>query len=421
MDNNTNTPQQTPEPTQSKPPEPAPIQTPGLQTPPVMPQGPSMEPQATPDSHANKSFVPWIFIILAVIILVIAGYFFLRSVSKPATPHLKIGVMEAFSGGSSAMGYGAMKGIRLAQKDLGADNVELVQMDSKCDPKVSPQAIKKLVEQGVVAIIGEGCSSASVAALPTANNSKVVMISPSASSPALSIPDDYFFRVVPPDNYQGAFMAQAVYDKGIRRVAVFYTNEPYGQGISRVFKEKFESLGGKVVVTTPAEPDVINLSNQIADIKAANPQAVFFAPNSVVSAAAAIKLARQAGITAPFYGGDLLYDKTLINNAPTAVEGLTVTSFPTGSKAFKQELLNFYQVSEQLYAASQAYDAFKSLYLSIQQGATTGEDIKRILPSINFDGVSAHISFDQNGEIPGKNYKYELLQVKEGTFVTVNP
>lgn len=398
-------------------------ETPGASLPPensfqsVQPVVPTSEP---PHSKKRTIIITVLLIFVLAIIGAAAYMFFTKDTDKTTeAPHVKVGVMMAFSGGSSSMGYGANKGIQLAKKQLGADNIELVQADSKCDPKTAASAIKKLIAQHVVAIIGEGCSSASVAALPAANNAKIPMISPSASSPTLSIPDDYFYRVVPPDTFQGSFMAQSIYDKGIRKVAVFYTNEPYGTGMNKVFQEKFEALGGKVVTTASAEPDVIDLSTQINQLKAANPEAVFIAPNSVVSGTAAIKLLRQAGVNVPLYGADIMYDKTIISNAPQAAEGLTITSFPTGTKSFKQALVNEYQITEQLYAAPQAYDAFHAIYMAVQKGATTGEQIKNILPTLSFQGVSAKIKFDQNGEISDKNYKYDLLQVKDGKFITL--
>jgi branched-chain amino acid transport system substrate-binding protein len=349
----------------------------------------------------------------------IFAYNYLKTKSKPAAaslPQLKVGVLMAFTGGSSSMGYGEMKGIQLAKKQLGADSIQLVQMDSQCDKTVSPDAMKRLVNQQVVAVIGDGCSSASVAALPIANENKIVMVSPSASSPSLSIPDDYFFRVVPPDNFQGAYLAQSIYAKGIKSVALFYTNEPYGQNMNKVFTQKFTALGGKVLTSQTADSDVIDLGAQIKAIKDSKPGAVVFVPNSVVSGVAALKLARQAGLTVPFYGGDGLYDHTLITNAGTAADGLTITSFPTGSKAFKQLLLTEYQ-GEQLYAAAQGYDAFTAIYQAIKNGARTGAQIKDQLPKLSFDGVSGHIKFDANGEISDPSYKYDLLTVKDGSFV----
>ena len=382
-------------------------------------------PPITVIGKARRSFLV-VFLIVFIIAEIIAvaglGYAkYAKRQEKPSqTAHVKIGLMMAFSGGSSSMGFGASKGVALAKKQLSADNIDVIQADSKCDAKSAIKAIKKLIDQGVIAIIGEGCSSASVAALPSANNAKIPMVSPSASSTALSIPRDYFFRVVPPDTFQGAFMAQAIYNKGIRKVGVFYTNEPYGSSLNKVFKEKFEALGGKVVATAFAETDVLTLNEQMNEIKAANPEAVFFASNSVVSGTAALKVGREVGITAPFFGADFFYDSTIIENAPEAVEGLTITSFPAGSKAFKQAIANEYPDVGVLYAASQAYDAFHAIYQAVQEGATTGEQVKNKLSTIQFQGVSAYIKFDDNGEISDPSYKYDLLQIKNGKFTPID-
>lgn len=358
--------------------------------------------------------------VAAVVVVVVGIVLGVQLTTKQSAPHIKVGVMMAFSGGSSSMGYGAMKGVQLALKQLNASNIDIVKVDSKCDAKTAGKAVKDLIAQNVAAIIGEGCSSASVAALPAANNAKIPMISPSASSTALTIPNDYFFRVVPSDNLQGAFMAQTIYDRGIRKVAVFYTNEPYGSSMNAVFREKFEALGGRVVATATAEPDVIDLTAQMKTLAAAKPEAMFIAPNSVVSATAAMKLAREAGVAAPFFGADIMYDNTIISNNPAVAEGLVISSFPTGTKAFKQSLLNEYGKSEQLYAAPQAYDVIHILQLAVQQGATTGEQIRNMLPQITLnDSVSDFTHFDANGEVSDKNYKYDLFQVKNGAFTLV--
>ncbi len=388
----------------------------------TVPPATPIPPLASGKPGGNK----WMVVLLVIVFILALGagaaaYMLKKkdATKTTATP-VKVGFMMALTGGSSSMGFGTNKGIQLAKKQLNADNITIVQADSKCDPKVAPEAIKRLIAQKVVAIIGDGCSSASTASLPAANNAKIPMISPTASSPSLSTPNDYFFRVIPSDNFQGAFMAQSIFDKGLRRVAVFYTNESYGSSMSKVFKEKFESLGGQVVNSASAEPDVIDLKTQMNTLKASKPDAVFFSPNSVVTATAAIKIAREVGITAAFFGADIFYDNTIIKDVPTAAEGMTFTSFSTGTKSFNQALLNEYQVTDQLYGAAEAYDAFHAIYLAVQGGATTGEQIARKLPSISFDGVSGHITFDQNGEISDKAYKYALLQVKGGEFISLN-
>jgi branched-chain amino acid transport system substrate-binding protein len=374
-----------------------------------------------PERKGRKRLA-FVLIGILVVLAVLAGiraYTRYKENVQTQKPTVKIGVLMAFTGGSSNMGYGTMKGIQLAKKQLGADNIELIQADSQCNPKTAKSAMQGLIDKGVAAVIGDGCSSASVAALTLANSNKIPMISPSASSATLSIPNDYFFRVVPSDNYQAAYIAQAIRKKGLTKVAVFYTNEPYGSAMSKSFQEQFQVLGGTVVATAYAEPDDINLVAEMQKLKKAAPQAVFIAPNSLVTGTAAVQVARDQGITVPLFGGDILYDKTLIANAPAASNGLTMTTFPTGTGTFKQSLLNEYKVSEQLYAAPQAYDALGAIYRTIEKGASTGEEIHTMLPTISFKGMSASISFDQNGEEPGANYKYDLLQVEGSAFTAL--
>ncbi|HEX9153467.1 MAG TPA: penicillin-binding protein activator [Candidatus Saccharimonadales bacterium] len=418
MDNDLQNQPTTPEPATAQPPA-TPVTT--------IPVSSAPAPTTPSDSTVPSTITPSaknpalnIIRVLAgvVALVIIAGsiWALVQSTAKPTTPRIKVGVMMAFSGGSSSMGYGAMKGVQLAKKQLGADNIQIVQVDSKCDAKTAAGAVKDLIDQKVVAIIGEGCSSATVAALPAVNNAKIPLISPSASSTVLSTPNDYFFRVVPPDTFQGSFMAKTIYNQGIRNVAVFYTNEPYGSSMNTVFREKFEELGGKVVATASAEPDVIDLAGQAQTLKAANPEALFIAPNSVVSATAIMKLTREAGMKAPFFGADIMYDNTIISNNPAIAEGLTISSFYTGTKSFKQALYNEGVKTEQLYAAPQAYDIIHVLQVATQMGANTGERIKNILPDITIEGVSGFAKFDAKGEVSDPSYKYDLFTVKNGKF-----
>lgn len=380
-------------------------------------QRPVLTPGSQDNTHKSKRLPLVLILVAALLVLGIAAYFISRQQAASNGKQLNVGLMMAFTGGSSQMGFGASRGVELAKKHLGASNINVIHADSKCDPSEVPNAMNFLRQQNVVAIIGEGCSSASLAAVPIANDFRIPLVSPSSSSPALSIPDDYFFRVIASDELQGRFLAQTMYDKGLRRAAVFYTNEPYGSGISQVFRDHFESLGGEITAAATADPDVIALEDQFQTIKDSNPDAVFMAPNSMTSGIAAIRIARQNDITVPLYGADVFYDNTIIQNAPDAVEGLIVSTFPTGSPGFKAEIEQEFQTTEQLYAASQAYDAFTAIYNAIQQGAHTGEEIKTALPKTAFDGVSARIEFDQNGEISYLDYQYDLFQIRNGQFV----
>lgn len=393
----------------------------------VPPEVEKTEPHLVETKPMQKSWLQrygiWLLVVLLLAAAVVS-YFVTRSLSQNATTDdkpLKVGMLAALTGGSSGHGHGISKGIQLAQRELGATDVEVIQEDSQCDPKVGQEAMQRLIDQDVDVVIGDGCSSVSVAVLPLANANEVPMISPGASSPALSIPNDFFFRVIPSDKWQGRFMAQTLYDAGHRRVAVFYTNEPYGSGMNDQFRERFEDLGGEVAVTASAEPDDTNLGDHMDQIVAANPDALFVAPNSVLTGTAVIQTAHDKGLTVPYFGADIFYDTTVITNAPEASQGLVVSTFNAGTQAFKAALAAESPVQEQLFAAAEAYDAFHVALEAYRRGARTGQEFKNTFPLIEFQGVSAYIKFNEDGELDGQDYMYSLLRATDEAFVEIAP
>lgn len=371
-------------------------------------------PVEIPKQNLNKKGL-WL-IIAIIVLLAVGGYFIYKALQgDPKTAKTyTIGLMLPFSGDSSPWGVAGARGVELAKTELGADNITIIKEDTQCDETLAAEAFDRLAARGVIAVIGETCSGASLAALPRANEHKIPMISPSSSSPQLSVPNDYFFRVIPPDTFQGKFAAELVYNKGLRKVALLHSDEAYGTDISKVFGDRFKELGGQIVVEDQFVSDAIDLTPQMNAIKAAKPDAVYFTTNSVSAGGVVLKQIKQFGINAALFTADGVYDKTLISNAREAAEGLIITSFSIGTPAFNKALNATYAIGD----ASEAYDAFKAIYLAIQKGATTPEEVKNILPSIEFDGASTHVKFDENGEI-SNNYEYAVLEVKDQQFVPV--
>lgn len=89
-----------------------------------------------------------------------------------------------------------------------------------------------------VAVVGEICSAATVAAAGVSTNSKMPLISPAATSPALS-GADFFFRTVPSDKFQGQAAADLLLKKGYRNVALVYEDAAYGYGLAFNFIAAF--------------------------------------------------------------------------------------------------------------------------------------------------------------------------------------
>ena len=93
--------------------------------------------------------------------------------------------------------------------------IQFAYMDSKCDPSTSLSTALHLTrnafnQAGVSAIIGAGCSGASEVAAQVAQAARVPIISPSATSPALSDGKGYpfFLRTIPSGALGSAVMVE---------------------------------------------------------------------------------------------------------------------------------------------------------------------------------------------------------------------
>jgi branched-chain amino acid transport system substrate-binding protein len=99
----------------------------------------------------------------------------------------------------------------------------------------------------------------------------MVMISPSATSPALSTVEDngLFFRTAPSDARQGAVMSDVLMDKKIKKVALTYTNNDYGKGLADAFQKSYEAAGGKVTASISHEDGKADYSAEVGALAAA--------------------------------------------------------------------------------------------------------------------------------------------------------
>jgi branched-chain amino acid transport system substrate-binding protein len=351
---------------------------------------------------------------VVVLALVVWGIFALINDGTPEDDGpIKIGFMGPLSGDAASYGESTKKGVDLALKDFGLENVEIIYEDSRCEPGEAVNVINKLIEiDKVSAVVGELCSSATLAAAPIAVENRTVLISAASTAPDLSKAGNYVFRTVPSDALQGSFGAQLVYDLGYKKLAILFGNEDYGIGFEKVLREEFEKLGGKTVSESFSR-DSNDLRTQITKIKSESPDAVYLISNSPKSAVAAIKQLKELGLKSVIFGAEGLKSDEILNGAGDSAEGMIVTSVSSGSSGFIERHRVEYGEGPGPFAA-QAYDAFTALAMAVKDGARTGEAIKNFLLNVEFDGASGMIKFDQNGDVSGN---YDIFVVQDGTFV----
>ena len=198
-----------------------------------------------------------------------------------AEGEVKIGMLQGFTGPTESLVAPMAKGGELAIQEvsdsgifLGGKTVVSVRADSTCiDAAAATAAAERLVtSDGVSAINGATCSGATTAVLNNvAVPNGIVMISPSATSPALSTIEDngLFFRTAPSDARQGQIMSDVLGSRGITSVALTHTNNDYGKGLADSFKEAYESSGGQVTIVAAHEDGKADYAAEVGALSAA--------------------------------------------------------------------------------------------------------------------------------------------------------
>ena len=166
---------------------------------------------------------------------------------------LRIGYLADRSGSLAELGDVISVGVELAVQHINeaggvnGRDVVLVSGDTKVNPTQGVEEARRLVEvEGVQAIVGAISSTVTLAVTESViGPSGVVMITPSASSPALSTSNDndFLFRSAPSDVAKGVILAALAREEGLDNVGLLYRDDAYGQGLAEVFTQHF---GGTV-------------------------------------------------------------------------------------------------------------------------------------------------------------------------------
>ena len=194
---------------------------------------------------------------------------------------IKLGIVFGFTGPIESLTQPMAQAAELAMKEvsdsgalLGGATVEGIRGDSTCiDSAAAVAATERLVTSDKVnGIVGGDCSGVTGAMLQNvARPNGIVMISPSATSPALSTAEDdgLFFRTSPSDARQGQVMTEIIMERGINSVAVTYTNSDYGKGLADAFESAFVAAGGTVTINLAHEDGKADYSAEVGALAAA--------------------------------------------------------------------------------------------------------------------------------------------------------
>ncbi|WP_372799869.1 ABC transporter substrate-binding protein [Paracoccus seriniphilus] len=246
---------------------------------------------------------------------------------------IKLGISLGFTGPLESMAPDMGRGAELAMKEvtdsgllLDGSTVTAVQGDSTCaDAAAAVATVERLISaEGVKGIIGGMCSGETIASLENvAKPNGIVMISPSATSPALSDIEDngLFFRTSPSDARQGQVMADIIMSRGIDTVAVTYTNNDYGKGLADSFQAAFEAAGGTVTVNAAHDDGKADYSAEVAALASAGGDALVVAGYVDQGGSGVVRASLDTGAFDTFVFPDGMVGNQLVENFGSEIDG----------------------------------------------------------------------------------------------------
>ena len=297
---------------------------------------------------------------------------------------VKIGVLLGFTGPIESLTPDMAAGAEMAMgeasksgKFLGGATVESVRGDSTCvDAAAATATAERLITSDkVVAIMGADCSGVTTAVLQNVATAKgVVMISPSATSPALSTIEDngLFFRTSPSDARQGQVLAEVLKEKGVKSAALSYTNNDYGKGLADSIQSNFEAVGGKITISASHEDGKGDYSAEAAALSQAGGDVLIVAGYLDQGGKGII----QASLDAGAFGTFVLPDGMIGDSLPEAIGADLNGSYGTLPAAQGDGVALFEKLASEAGFkpgpyAPQSYDAAALLIMAMQASGST--------------------------------------------------
>jgi branched-chain amino acid transport system substrate-binding protein len=326
------------------------------------------------------------------------------------------------SGDNAQLGINMDNGVKLAVEQANAKGdlpftLKFSNSDDVGDPAQGPTAAQKLIDDAsVMAVVGPAFSGATKASEPLFSDASLVSVSPSATNPTLTSQGfKTFFRVVPPDDAQGA-EAGAYMVKGLKAKSVYLVDDKseYGVGLADVIAK---NVSGATLKREgiPVTKDYSTIAQKVSSSGA---DTVFYS-GYYAELALFAKALKAAGYKGNIVSGDGANDDQLITQAGAAAEGIYLTC-PCNDANVDPNAADFLKAYKAKFNTNpgtyspEAYDAANAIIAAMKGvGATlTRQGVVDAVKAIDYKGITKQIKFQPNGEVNGKTIF--VYQVKAG-------
>ncbi len=348
---------------------------------------------------------------------------------------IHIGLAVGKTGYLAAVDTPFANGVTLAadylNKNGGVDGkkIKVTTLDMQSNAaKAVPVTNQLLNQYKVDVIIGGSTSAATAADAPIIEPRKVPMIAASVLPPN----SKWVFSTLQPVDKTNAVDLEFAKSLKVKKVAVLYSQTPYGQNAAASMGDAAKAAGIEVVASEPVEANATDVTPQLSKAKAAGAEAiidVLAGPVHIVEAKAAATLNLDIPVIT---GTDEI---ATFEPASKAYEHCYFTAIAPqiyphnndpGIKAANEKFLPIYEAAygdnPGIGSAARGWDSVMILAEAVKaSGATTGEKLRAALEQVNYTGTMSVYKFSADdltgqastpnplGILRGDNGKLEVV------------
>ncbi len=331
---------------------------------------------------------------------------------------LKIAHIGPLTGAAAVYGTATSRGAKIAADEINAKGgkykVEIIDEDDTHDAEVAVNAYNSAMDAGAQMIIGTTTTTPCIAVGAVAYEERVFMLTPSASSTAVTADKDNVYQVCFTDPAQGSASAEYIAEHELAtKVAVIYNNaDAYSTGIYQTFAEKAPEVGLEIVSTTTFTDETTDYSVQVADAQNKGAELVFL-PIYYTPASQILITANSIGYKPVWFGVDGMDGILSIEGFDTSLAEGVMLLTPFSADAEDEKTQKFVATYKELYDeipnqfAADAYDGVYALVAAaekadVKEGEKAEDICDRLIAAmqeIEIDGVTGTMTWAANGEV----------------------
>ena len=342
----------------------------------------------------------------------------MTAVADDAAITLTIAHIGPQTGPAAIYGLATYRGALLAAEEItAADNgitIVLLNEDDTHDAEKAVTAYNTVMDKGAQMIVGTTTTAPCIAVGAIANEERVFMLTPSASSTDVTSGKDNVYQLCFTDPNQGSASAAVINERKLgTKIAVIYNNaDAYSTGIYQTFKAKAEELGLEIVSTTTFTDETTDFSVQVADAQSAGADLVFL-PIYYTPASQILIASNAIGYTPTFFGVDGMDGILTLEGFDTSLAEGVMLLTPFVADAKDDMTVNFVTKYNELYGETPnqfAADGYDCVYALVEAakiaGVQTGDAAEDIcdamiaaMQQLQITGLTGAMTWSANGEV----------------------